>query len=343
MLATIVIRMSGESEEYLSMEEDIKKKLISTFQTEDITCLPAVKRGHWILHLLDSGSDALLHGYSYIEQCCRLLTGYFSMMNCSVVFGIGHFAFSLDDFPDSYETAVAAAWRGFYWHPGHVCYYKDSAHRYDTESFSMSEFAHALRKETPLNAVFIVKSLTSEIKTHEDTLIVDVLRFFFGLIKKLIETGNKDGLVVFDTFPTEQDIWTHINKFAFIDELCEFLVEAINRYYELAKLDATDNAIVNNIIRFIKQNYGNAEFSITMVSEHMNLSPTYLCHLFKETTGDTLNNYLIDIRIKRALELLQTGEYKVKDIARLVGYRNGNYFSYQFKKRMGYSPSDQNI
>jgi two-component system response regulator YesN len=189
----------------------------------------------------------------------------------------------------------------------------------------------------------MVKSLTSEIRAHENTLVSDVMRLFYTLVQKLIETGKKNDVVIFCNFETEADIWIHLKQFAFIDELCEFLVSAINQYYLLAKQDATDNPIVNRIIRFIKQNYSNMDFSITMVSEQLNLSPTYICHLFKDTTGDTINNYLTEIRIKHALELLQAGKHKVKEIAKLVGYRNGNYFSYQFKKRMRYSPTDQEM
>jgi two-component system response regulator YesN len=76
-----------------------------------------------------------------------------------------------------------------------------------------------------------------------------------------------------------------------------------------------------------------------MVSESMKLSSTYICHLFKSVTGTTLGCYLTKMRIAKALELMEGGEYRVKDIARMVGYRNGNYFSYKFKRRMGYSPS----
>ena len=36
---------------------------------------------------------------------------------------------------------------------------------------------------------------------------------------------------------------------------------------------------------------------------------------------------------------MENGEYRVKDVARMVGYRNGNYFSYAFKKQKGFAPS----
>ncbi|HPR77230.1 MAG TPA: helix-turn-helix transcriptional regulator, partial [Candidatus Limiplasma sp.] len=55
----------------------------------------------------------------------------------------------------------------------------------------------------------------------------------------------------------------------------------------------------------------------------------------------TLGTHLTQLRIDKALELMESGNYKVKEVARQVGYRSGNYFSYKFKKRMGYSPSGE--
>ena len=56
-------------------------------------------------------------------------------------------------------------------------------------------------------------------------------------------------------------------------------------------------------------------------------------------TGCTLGDYLTKVRIDKAQEIMENGEYRVKDVARMVGYRNGNYFSYAFKKQKGFAPS----
>lgn len=72
----------------------------------------------------------------------------------------------------------------------------------------------------------------------------------------------------------------------------------------------------------------------------MFLSSSYLCTLFKNETGLTLNQYLTDFRIEKAKKLLTDPRYKIAEISAKVGYSDGNYFGKTFKKMVGVSPSE---
>ena len=76
------------------------------------------------------------------------------------------------------------------------------------------------------------------------------------------------------------------------------------------------------------------------MSEHVHLSSSYVCTLFKNETGLTLNQYLTDYRIKMSKRLLADPRYKIADISSKVGYSDGNYYSKAFKKIVGLSPSE---
>lgn len=60
--------------------------------------------------------------------------------------------------------------------------------------------------------------------------------------------------------------------------------------------------------------------------------------LFKKETGSTIIDYLIDISINRAKELILDGKLSLNEIYEEVGFTSYNYFSRIFKKRTGYSP-----
>ena len=130
-----------------------------------------------------------------------------------------------------------------------------------------------------------------------------------------------------------------IQNFSFITQLEDFLVQGVNQYYDSLNEGKYGNATVDRIVKFIKNNYANPDLSITAISEYTNLSPTYICHLFKDTTQMTINTFILNYRMQKAQQLLKDPVCKVKDVGFLVGYRNGNYFSYQFKKFTGLSPS----
>jgi len=70
------------------------------------------------------------------------------------------------------------------------------------------------------------------------------------------------------------------------------------------------------------------------------LSRTYLSYVFKEVTGVRLQDYLIQVRLNKAKELLSQIDLKVKQIAYEVGYTDPNYFCRAFKKKMGLNPTN---
>ena len=91
--------------------------------------------------------------------------------------------------------------------------------------------------------------------------------------------------------------------------------------------------------RYIRNNL-KEELSVTTVSEMLGMNGSYFSHLFKKETGMNFVDYVNVARIKKAKELLVTTDYKIYEIAKMVGIESPNYFSILFKKIMGKSPND---
>ncbi len=76
-----------------------------------------------------------------------------------------------------------------------------------------------------------------------------------------------------------------------------------------------------------------------IVAQQFSYHQNYLNQLLKESTGQTLHQYLLDYRIKTAISLLKSGEYTVTEVAKLVGFPDIFHFSKTFKKLTGNRPS----
>lgn len=90
---------------------------------------------------------------------------------------------------------------------------------------------------------------------------------------------------------------------------------------------------------FMRKNFNN-NMSIESVAQAFSMSPSYLGRAFKEETGEKLIDYLVELKFEKAKEMLQTGNYTVKEVVHTVGYSQPKYFSRVFKERVGMTPSE---
>lgn len=131
-----------------------------------------------------------------------------------------------------------------------------------------------------------------------------------------------------------------INNCASFDELHLLLSNAVKQYFEALHAAVPDSSTLFLIKDYISSNYSDSSLSIKDISEHVHLSSSYLCTVFKTETGQTLNQYLTQFRIEKAKQLLLDPRNKISEIAALVGYCDSNYFGKAFKKVVGLSPSE---
>ncbi|MCR4989274.1 MAG: helix-turn-helix domain-containing protein [Lachnospiraceae bacterium] len=82
------------------------------------------------------------------------------------------------------------------------------------------------------------------------------------------------------------------------------------------------------------------DISLDDVSRIVNISPYYFSKLFKESTGENFIEYLTNIRIEKAKELLAGSDMSMKEICMMCGYQDPNYFSRTFKKNVGITPTE---
>ena len=83
----------------------------------------------------------------------------------------------------------------------------------------------------------------------------------------------------------------------------------------------------------------NAELSLDVLAESVNLSTSRFRHLFKTETGTTPAQYLKSLRMSRARELVETTFLNIKEIMCSIGVRDKRHFAKDFEKTYGLTPT----
>jgi two-component system response regulator YesN len=98
-------------------------------------------------------------------------------------------------------------------------------------------------------------------------------------------------------------------------------------------------SIISHCIDHLAGNYGDNGLTQESVAQMFHFSPSYFGSLFKTTTGQTFVQYLNNLRIQKAQEMLKASSLKVYDIAERTGFADVRYFIRVFKKTTGLSPN----
>lgn len=97
----------------------------------------------------------------------------------------------------------------------------------------------------------------------------------------------------------------------------------------------------DKIERFIQDNLGNCDLSLTMLEDHFELSKQYMCWLFKREKKMTINQCIIQRRLSWAKEFMRRNPgVRIKDVAIKSGFSDSNYFIKIFKKYENVTPAE---
>lgn len=133
----------------------------------------------------------------------------------------------------------------------------------------------------------------------------------------------------------------NISKFQTIEQLKNWILNTLQGMNELMLKESlpTKRDIIEEAKAYIKKNF-NRDISLNDISDRFFINPYYFSQLFKKKTGDTYQNYLIELRISRAKKLLEETDLKIYEICSMVGYSDTNHFNKVFERSVGMKPSE---
>ena len=125
-------------------------------------------------------------------------------------------------------------------------------------------------------------------------------------------------------------------KASTLDQMLTILDFVVRRFQTaIAEQDGTAaqgmvGAVQKYIRRHLKEN-----ISLNDIAREVDHNPTYISHVFRAVTGETLFEYITRLRMELAMKLLRESSMKIQEIAAETGYEEQSYFSQVFKKYTG--------
>ncbi|WP_028611551.1 response regulator transcription factor [Paenibacillus harenae] len=201
-----------------------------------------------------------------------------------------------------------------------------------------------------------VDEITSIIKVKKFDEIVDIMERVLNFFKQndlgmgeVVYLWNQMVSVLISTYDDElRDLELEFlnyselkERFENFESLCSFLYDIVTYIKQLkyqSVYDGDINACFNQMVRYIDNNYRNKLY-LKDLSVKFFINQVYCCQLFKKKLGKTFSEYVTELRIKEACELLMCTELSVEEIATNVGYIDYYYFNKVFKKQCGITPA----
>lgn len=100
------------------------------------------------------------------------------------------------------------------------------------------------------------------------------------------------------------------------------------------------NQVISDINLLIEKEYMNPMLSIDMMAERVGMSAAYICRIYKQYTGNTINETLLGKRMEQARQLLKESSLSVNEVSEKVGFTSSSYFYRVFKKANGITPNE---
>lgn len=106
------------------------------------------------------------------------------------------------------------------------------------------------------------------------------------------------------------------------------------------EIQSADDKLLERLVKCINDNLDNPDLTSEYLASEVGLSRVHLYRKLKELTNQSATNYIRNIRLTKAAELLRQKKCSISEVAYLVGYRTPNHFSTAFKELYGVSPSE---
>ena len=177
-------------------------------------------------------------------------------------------------------------------------------------------------------------------------LKVDFSALFTETNFRRLSLGNDGYAIVNDTHHVDSTFKELVlmltDGISSLEQACTVMIAELNLFTEISKcLETTGGSLsyIRKTNNFIQENF-RQKITMDQIADFVGINKAYLQRQYKKYTGQTILKSINTLRVQRAANLLRNTNLPIQKIALQVGFSNKNHLDYEFKKVMGFPPSD---
>lgn len=338
--------MNHAYEEYSNTLLEIEEKIKEPADEKHMLCFDRNLEGKAFLFKADSKEELEEIQNDYLDEVKKILQNY---PHVRFFGGIGTPVNRLRQLPDSFEKASHCFAHRYLMKESSIIdsqfseegiYLKKEEFdikNVDPKQIDRGKIKEFLKLGTSEEAVYFVEEFFSDLGSN--VMESNLFRQYITMDSYFCVVDFVEGLQLSKDEIEPPDMASDIFKNS--ESARRYIVRIMKRALELRENAASNKYgdIVDEVMRYIEQNYEREELSLNLLASHVNFSPNHLSMIFSQQTGQTFIKYLTDYRMNKAKELLRCTGKRSSVISAEVGYKDPHYFSYLFKKTQGMTPT----
>lgn len=212
------------------------------------------------------------------------------------------------------------------------------------------------RHSSNFNIGFLKKDLTQVIRQNDSDGFKDILNQLAALLKEYkpirsqaVNACSNLYYYIASFFENEEDsdfpyavnIMGELNRLGSMDQIIQWITwfgKAVGQAIQKKKGTKAD-VIITLVQNYVMAHY-KEKITLSQVAEELNISQGYLSSVFKKQTGNNFSEYVSEIKIEKAKELIETHQYMMYEVSDMLGFDTQYYFSKVFKKVTGFTPRE---
>ncbi|RUS45645.1 helix-turn-helix domain-containing protein [Cohnella sp. AR92] len=259
-----------------------------------------------------------------------------------IPFGIGVAAKNLEDLPQAYKSAFQAGQMQYYTN-GQVPIFAETLSptaALDIDWEANRRLREHLKRGELQEARSIIQNWTLHAYRHPDSDLMRLINTYFQYLLTIMDAAAQEGITEQSGDAERRYIWREIHRRPNLKALEEYVLSFLEPFSDLRQGGEESTGKLREIVRYIHAHFPEKGFTIRSIADNVGLSETYLCSYFKKQRGTTIKEYITEVRLERAKELLREKELKLFEVAVRLGFADANYFTTFFKRASGMTPTE---